>query len=151
MDILELQHDTTRPYKVVDYKGIEYTVCRNYNHISRYKRLRKVMHYLAKNNKKNGLTLFTTLEVQNSYDYNNIKVEYYQVPITRENRLDLISYDFYGTTSYSWIIAYINRIYDGYTVYEGQVLMMPTELSELFASNCVLSSIPPTSLNLGTE
>lgn len=145
MDIQELLHDTTKPFKVVDYHGIEYTVCKNFDHISRYKRLRQVIHYLENNNR------FISLETQNVYEYDNINIEYYLVPVDRENRLDLISYEYFGTPAYSWIISYINGIHDGFTVFEGQVLMIPTNISDLFKSGCILSSISPTSLNLGTE
>lgn len=141
----ELLHDTTKPYKVVEYHGIEYTTCKQFDHISRYKRLRQVIHYLA------GTDRFITLESQNAYDYSNLEVEYYQVTVERENRIDLISYDYFGTTSYSWIIAYINNIIDGFTVYEGQILMIPTSIYDLFKDGSVLSSVSPASLNLGTE
>ena len=141
----ELLHDTTKPYDEVDYRGIEYTVCKDYGHISRYKRLRQVIHLLEDNDR------FITLETQNAYNYSDLNVEYYEVTTRTENRLDLISYEYFGTTSYSWIIAYINGISDGYTVLEGQTLMIPTALSDLFSSGCVLSAVSPTSLNLGTE
>lgn len=145
MNIEALLHDTTKSYKKIDYKGIEYTVCKDFDHISRYKKLRQIIHYLENNDR------YITLELQNSYDYNNLDIEYYLVTSDRENRLDLISYEFFGTTTYAWIIAYINEIQDGYTVFEGQVLMIPTVLSDLFTSGSVLSAVSPTSLNLGTE
>ena len=145
MNIEELLHDTTRPYRKIKHRGIEYTVCAKYDHISRYQRLRQVIHY-ERNNE-----IFKTLEIQNYYDYDNVHVEYYQVTVDRENRLDLISYDYYGTTAYSWIIAYINGIEDNYTVWEGQTLMIPIMLTDLFTSGCVLSAVAPTALNLGTE
>ena len=145
MNVEELLHDTTRPYKELDYKGIEYTTCKDYKHISRYKRLRQVIHYLEDSNR------FIALETQNSYDYDHINFEYYVVTSDRENRIDLISYDYFGTASYSWIISYINGISDGYTVWEGQVLMIPTAITDLFTSGCVLSAVAVTSLNLGTE
>ena len=145
MNTEELLHDTTKPYKSVDYKGIEYTVCRDFSHISRYKRLRQVIHYL------DGTDRIKTLELQNNYSYKNLSIIYYKVPVDHENRLDLISYEYFGTASYSWILAYVNGISDGYTVFEGQTLMIPTALSDLFASGNVLSAVSPTSLNLGTE
>lgn len=138
-------YNTTTPYKTLPYEGIEYTVCKDYDHISRYRRLRQVIHYLE------GTNRFVTPETQNSYDYNNLDIEYYIVPSDRINRLDLISYDYYQTTTYNWVIAYINEIADGYTVFEGQSLMIPTKINQLFGSGCVLASVPPTSLNLGTE
>ena len=145
MDCVEMLHDTTRPYKVLDYKGIEYTVCNSYSHISRYRRLRQVIHYLE------GTDRFISLEIQNSYQYTGIEYEYYTVTIDRENRLDLIANDYFGTPMYSWVISYINGIDDGFTVHEGQSLMIPTSLNGLYRSGSVLSSIPVTSLNLGTE
>lgn len=144
MDAERLLHDTTKPYKVVDYKGIEYTVCKEFDHISRYKRLRQVIHYLESNR-------FITLETQNSYDYSNLEIEYFIVPNELENRIDLISYKYFNSTSYSWVISYINGIQDGYTVYEGQVLMIPIHITDLFKSGGVLSAVSVTSLNLGTE
>jgi len=143
--IPDLLHDTTKSYNKVDYKGIEYSTCKDFSHISRYKRLRQVIHYLDETKR------YITLEIQNDYDYTNVDIEYYRVTVDRENRLDLISYDFYNTTSYAWVIAYINDISDGYTVPEGQVLMIPKTISSLFNSKNILSSIPISSLNLGTE
>lgn len=145
MDMQKLLHDTTKPYQEIDYHGIEYTVCKDFSHISRYKRLRQVIHYLE------GTDRFKTLEIQNDYDYENLGIEYYEVTVQTENRLDLISYKFFGTASYNWIISYINGISDGYTVFEGQILLIPTALSDLFSSGNIFSAISPTSLNLGTE
>jgi hypothetical protein len=141
-----LLHDTTKPYETVDYHGIEYTVCRDFDYISRYKRLRQVIHYTDEDHNR-----FIALETQNGYDYSSVEVEYYIVPNDYENRLDLIAYDKLGAASYAWVIAYLNNIEDGYTVLEGQTIMIPKALSDLFKSGCVLSSVPATSLNLGTE
>lgn len=138
-------HDTTRPYEEVDYNGIEYTTCKDFDHISRLKRLRQVIHYLSDNAR------FITLETQNKYNYDKLEIEYYRVPASRENRIDLIAYEKLGSISYSWVISYINGIADGYTVSEGQMLMIPKSLTNLFKSGNILSSIPVTSLNLGTE
>lgn len=145
MGVDSYNYTTVTPYKVLPHNGIEYTVCKDYNHISRYRRLRQVIHYLE------GTQRFITSEIQNSYDYDSLDIEYYVVSTDRVNRLDLISYDYYQTTSYNWVIAYINEIADGYTVFEGQTLMIPKRINQLFGSGCVLASVPPTSLNLGTE
>ena len=88
----EMLHDTTCAYKEVDYHGIEYTMCKDYEHISRYRRLRQVIHYLE------GTDRFMTLETQNKYSYSGVTYEYYTVTVDRENRLDLISYDYYNVT-----------------------------------------------------
>lgn len=145
MNIRVLQHDTTIPYKKVDYHGIEYTVCKDFGHISRYRKLRQVIHFLE-NDKR-----FISLETQNYYDFKDLDVEYYIVPTDRENRLDLISNDFYGTPEFGWVLAYINGLNDAFTVYEGRMLIVPKNLNNLYGSNEILGSIPATSLNLGTE
>ena len=141
----EMLHDTTCAYKEVDYHGIEYTMCKDYEHISRYRRLRQVIHYLE------GTDRFMTLETQNKYSYSGVTYEYYTVTVDRENRLDLISYDYYNTISYAWLIAYVNGISDGYTVYEGRTLIIPTSITDLFGNNRILSPIPVSTLSLGTE
>lgn len=144
--MLKLLHDTTSAYKQVKYDGIEYAPCKDYTFISRYRRLRQVIHYTENQSKR-----FVTNEVQNAYDYNNIRVTYFEVTKELENRLDLVSYKFYNSTSYSWILAYLNEIPDGFTIHAGQLLTIPTSITELFSSGCILASVPPTSLNLGTE
>lgn len=143
MDARRFLNDTTIPYEEVPYEGIEYSTCKDYDHVSRYRRLRQIVHHL------DDLDRFTTLELQNGYDYSTLECEYYVVDESRQNRLDLISYDYYGTPSYAWVIAYVNGIEDGYTVLGGRVLKLPKSVSELFKNGSVLSAIPPTSLNLG--
>lgn len=138
-------YNTLTPYDTVDYEGIEYSVCTEYDHISRYRQLRQVIH-----NPNSKTERFTALESPNVFT-TNIQVEYYKVPNSRVNRLDLISHDTLGDSSYAWIIAYINKIEDGYTVHEGQKLAIPKSLSELFKNGEILSSISPLQLNLGTE
>ena len=68
-----------------------------------------------------------------------------------ENRLDLISNTLYGSPSYSWILAYFNRIEDGFTVKSGQKLVYPKSVTSLFSSGELLQSIPATKLNIGEE
>ena len=138
-------YDTLIPYKVIPYDGIDYTVCRDFDHISRYKGLRQVVH-----NPSDPATRFITLETVNSL-VSHASYRYYVVPVAEENRLDLISYKFYGSPNYSWVIAYMNNIEDGYTVYEGQKVKILDSFSDLFAKGEILASIPPMSLNLGSE
>ena len=144
LDCRKLLHDTTVPYETVPYEGIEYSTCRDFDRISRYRRLRQVIHHLG------GTSRFTNLETQNAYDYSTVDFEYYTVSEDRVNRLDLISWDYYGTPDYAWVIAYVNSIQDGYTVLSEQVLAIPRTVTELFKSGSVLASVPATSLNLGT-
>ena len=68
-----------------------------------------------------------------------------------ENRLDIIANQFLGSSSYAWIIAYLNNIEDGFSVSEGQRLAIPKSISSLFNTGEILQPIPATSLNLGRE
>lgn len=136
--------NTLEPYEAVEHQGIEYQPCRKYDHISRYKGLRQVAH-LPKSYDR-----FTTLEVPNNFQ-SNLEVTYYDVPTTEENRLDLISYKFFNSSSYSWILAYFNGIEDGYTVLAGQRICIPKSFTSLFNNGEILASIPALNLNLGVE
>lgn len=137
-------YNTLNPYKVIPYSGISYGVCRDYDHISRYKGLRQVVH------NPNAADRFVALETPNAFT-TQADVDFYQVPAYEENRLDVIAYKHLGSASYAWVIAYFNQIEDGYTVKEGQVLKIPKSLSTLFRSGEILASINPLQLNLGTE
>lgn len=138
-------YDTLVPYKEVEYGGIQYGVCRDFNHISRYRGLRQVVH-----NPSDILERFISPETPNPFT-TNCEVEYYDVPANEENRLDVIAYKKLGSSSYSWVIAYFNQIEDGYTVREGQRLAIPKSISSLFNSGEILAAISPLQLNLGSE
>ena len=137
-------YDTLRPYDTIPYSGIQYTTCRDYDHISRYKGLRQVIHNADDEDR------FVALETSNPFS-TNVEVNYYKVPSHEENRLDVLAYRFLGNAQYSWIIAYFNGIEDGFTCREGQVLAIPKNMSSLFNSGELLATIPATYLNLGTE
>lgn len=138
-------YDTLVPYKEVEYGGIQYGVCRDFNHISRYRGLRQIVH-----NPSDILERFISPETPNPFT-TNCEVEYYDVPANEENRLDVIAYKKLGSSSYSWVIAYFNQIEDGYTVREGQRLAIPKSISSLFNSGEILAAISPLQLNLGSE
>ena len=138
-------YNTLTPYKVLPYTGIEYNVCYDYDHISRYKGLRQIAH-----NPDSNLNRFLALENPNPFR-SNVEVTFYDVPAYRENRLDLIANEFLGSATYAWVIAYFNNIEDGFTVRTGQRLMIPKTITSLFNTNELLSSIPATKLNLGSE
>ena len=138
-------YDTLVPYKEVEYDGIQYGVCRDFNHISRYRGLRQIVH-----NPSDILERFISPETPNPFT-TNCEVEYYDVPANEENRLDVIAYKKLGSSSYSWVIAYFNQIEDGYTVREGQRLAIPKSISSLFNSGEILAAISPLQLNLGSE
>ena len=139
-----IYYDTLKPYRVIDHKGIEYTVCRDYNHISRYKGLRQVVH------DPSSFERFITPETPNPL-LSNAKFIYYDVPRTEENRLDLIAQRFFGSAQYSWIISYFNDIADGFTVNEGQRLRILQNFTDLFNKGELLASIPALQLQLGEE
>lgn len=137
-------YDTLVPYNTIPYSGIQYTTCRDYNHISRYKGLRQVIH------NSDEIDRFVAPETVNSFS-SKIEVNYYKVPTHEENRLDIIADRFLGSAQYSWIIAYFNDIEDGFTCREGQVLAIPKNISLLFNTGELLATVPATYLNLGTE
>lgn len=139
-----IYYDTLKPYKVIDHTGIEYTVCRDFDHISRYRGLRQVVHGPVSDDR------FMTLETPNAF-VSNAVFDWYTVPLMEENRLDLIAYKFYGSAQYSWIISYFNNIEDGFTVFEGQRIRILKNFTDLFNKGELLASIPPMQIQLGSE
>ena len=135
---------TWTPYNEIERDDIQYTYCHDYNHISRYKGLRQVIH--------EGLSpdRYIALETANAFE-TELKVSYYTVPANLENRLDIIARDKLGSATYAWVIAYFNDIEDGFTVAEGTVLAIPRNISLLFNEGEVLAQVPVTQLNLGSE
>lgn len=136
--------DLTKPYKIIEHNGIAYTVCVDYDHISRYRNLRQVTHYTSDSDR------YTTLETVNPF-ITNTEVKYHEVTATEEDRLDLIAYNELGSASYAWVIAYFNQIEDGYTVREGQRLVMPESVTALLSKGEILAPITALKLNLGEE
>lgn len=145
MYVKPIYYDTLVPYKTVDNGGIEYTVCRDFKHISRYKGLRQVIH-----NPTNTNDRFMALETVNPI-VSRAKYSWYEVLPTEKNRLDIIAKKFYGSAQYSWVISYMNKIEDGFTVYVGQRIMILDNFTDLFSKGEVLASIPAMTLNLGSE
>lgn len=137
--------DINTPYKELEHKGIEYSVCKDYDHISRHKGLRQVVHNPADSEDR-----FIALETPNPFT-TNVEVDYYEVPTHQENRLDIIAQDKLGSASYSWVIAYFNGIEDGFTIKPGQKLIIPKQFTSLFNKGEILQSVSPLALNLGSE
>lgn len=153
-------YDTLIPYHTMEHKGIQYTVCKDFRHISRYKGLRQVVHGPTETDR------FITLETPNTFatslthkkfrTYRNStsdkdEIVYHEVTAQEENRLDLIAQKYLGASTYSWVIAYFNHIEDGFTIREGQRLAIPKAISLLFRSGELLGAISPLTLNLGSE
>ena len=137
-------HDTYNPYKEVERDPIQYTYCVDFGHISRYRGLRQVVHQGQSKDR------FMALETTNPFE-TSANLRYYTVPLRLQNRLDLIAKEELGSAQYAWIIAYINRIADGFTVLEGTELALPASITTLFEKGELLASIPATRLNLGSE
>ncbi|MBQ2856521.1 MAG: hypothetical protein IJE78_05225 [Bacteroidaceae bacterium] len=138
-------YNTLTPYEVVEHNGIQYGVCRDYNHICRYRRLRQVV-----SNPQSTEDRFIALETPNPFETHS-EVIYYDVSTSEENRLDLIAFKVLGSAQYAWAIAYFNGIQDGFTAYPGQRLMIPKNITQLFEKGECLASVSPITLNLGTE
>lgn len=137
-------YNTLTPYETLERDPIRYGVCRSFDHISRYSRLRQVIHNSGSSDS------FVALETPNAFN-SNADVEYYEVPASEENRLDIIANKFLGSASYSWVIAYFNDIADGFTVQEGQKLKIPKQFTSLFNSGEMLQSVSAYRLNLYSE
>ena len=76
--------DTLKPYKELDSGGIQYSVCRDYSHISRHRALRQVVHKPLDSDR------YMALEVPNPIQSSNIDFVYHNVTPDEENRLDHI-------------------------------------------------------------
>ena len=57
---------------------------------------------------------------------------YHKVQSGEQFRLDIISYKFYGTPDYAWIVAIHNKIRDMFSIEVGSLLRIPTDLDEVF-------------------
>ena len=136
--------DLTQPYDEIEHRGIAYSVCREFDHISRYRTLRQVVH------NPNDLDRFVTLETPNPFT-THTDVIYHDVTVNEINRLDIIAQTYLGSPTYAWVIAYFNRIEDGFTVQEGQKLMIPRNVTALFENGEILEPRTALVLNLGEE
>lgn len=137
--------DTTKPYSQIEYEGIQYSTCKDFNHLSRYRGLRQVVHnYNSVENR------FTALETPNPFS-SNVAVKYHEVTADEENRLDIIAHRHLGSARYSWVIAYFNKIEDGFTVRVGQTLIIPKDVTSLLKQGELLGNVSALRLNLGTE
>lgn len=136
--------DTYHPYEEINRDPIQYTYCVDFDHISRYRTLRQVIHQGLSDDR------FVALETVNPFGSRS-NLKYYTVPHHLENRLDLIAQEQLGSATYAWVIAYFNRIQDGFTVLEGTRLAIPTSFSSLYNKGELLAPVGATKLNLGSE
>ena len=140
---MNIGRDLTKPYDELDHEGIIYSVCRDFNHISRYRNLRQVVH-------QPGPDRYVTLETVNPF-VTNTEIKYHEVTSTEVDRLDLIAESELGSATYGWVIAYFNSIEDGYTVREGQRLVIPNSVTALLSTGEILAPITALKLTLGEE
>ena len=136
--------DLTKPYTTLEHDGIAYSTCRDFNHISRYRNLRQVVHC------PDTTYRYVTLETNNPF-VTHAEVKYHEVTVPEENRLDLIAEKELGSATYSWVIAYFNGIEDGYTVREGQKLVIPGSITALLNNGEILAPVTALRLNIGEE
>ncbi len=136
--------NTLVPYAEIEHKGIQYTTCRDYSHISRHACLRQVVHNPEDEDR------FIALETANGFS-TRTDVVYHDVKSHEENRLDVLAYQYLGSAQYAWVIALFNNIEDGYTIHEGQRLIIPKSISSLFSKGEILAPVPALKLNLGSE
>lgn len=133
-------------YVELDHQGIDYTACRDFNYISRYRGLRQVIH------SPDDLTdRMVTLETPNAFTSNNLDVIWHEVTSAEENRLDVIAYKRLGSAQYAWVIAYFNNITDGFSCHTGQKLKIPRSITALMQSGEILQNVTALKLNLGSE
>lgn len=137
--------DTLSPYDSVEYGGIQYTNCRDYDFISRNRGLRQVVH-----NPEEADERVLALETANPFS-THTEVIYHDVELSEENRLDIIADKYLGSPTYYWVIAMFNNIEDGYTVREGQRLQIPRSITSLMTKGEILAPVSALTLNLGTE
>lgn len=137
--------DLTQPYDTIKHEGIAYSVCKDFDYISRYRNLRQVVHL------PDSPDRYVTFETTNPVVTNNLPVIYHVVESSEENRLDIIANRYLGSASYSWVIAYFNQIEDGYSVFEGQTIIIPKTITDLFSEGEILASVTALKLNLGEE
>jgi hypothetical protein len=137
--------DLTTPYATIDYGGIVYSTCKDFDYISRYRNLRQVVH--CPNDVEERTV---TLETVNPF-ITNTEVKYHEVTTSEINRLDLIAENELGSATYGWVIAYFNKIEDGFTAREGQKLIIPNNVTALLNQGEILAPITALRLNLGEE
>lgn len=135
-----------RPYRELEHEGIDYSCCRDFDYISRYRGLRQVVH-----NPDNIDDRYVSLETPNPFISNDTEVIWHEVLGDEINRLDLLANRYLGSAQYSWVIAYFNGIEDGYSCHLGQKLKIPTSITDLMNTGEILQSVTALTLNLGSE
>ena len=95
---------------------MRYAVPRQYGTISRYGIYRQILD--------NDTNLYLETVNQTTVDESDLD-QFHEVLKEEENRLDIISYKYYGTPDYFWIIAMGNNLIDPMIVKPGEILRIP--------------------------
>lgn len=132
------------PYAASERQSIQYTFCKEYPHISRYRALRQIVH------EPDQSCRFVAPETSNAFK-TQLTCKYYQVSNDEVNRLDLIAQKLLGSPTYGWVLAYFNQIPDGFTVRAGQNLKYPANFTDLFNKGECLEPITALQLTLTEE
>lgn len=103
------------------FEQVEYLKPRQYSNNSRYTTLRRIQ------DKDTGIIHHENW-TQKFVDETSGD-QFYTVTIREENRLDIISNDFYSTSRYWWVIALANYLMDPFDVPVGTKLRIPPIMS----------------------
>lgn len=112
------------------FEPLTYYVPKDYKNNSRYSKLRRLY------DKEKGVYYHETW-VQKFVDESSSD-QFFTVTESEKDRLDLISYSFYGTSKYWWVIATANYIIDPFDIPVGTYLRIPPILS-LYNEGGILS------------
>ena len=112
------------------YVPIEYLEPRLYKNANRYQGLRRIQ-------KEDTGNIVHETWVQKFIDESN-QDSFVTVTIENENRLDIISYQYYETPRFWWVIALANNIIDPFDIPIGTTLRIPIIVS-LYNEGGVLS------------
>lgn len=118
--------DGLRRVKIL-YEDIIYGSPINYKYISRYAKTRTITNQ--------GLP-FHEITVSKEIP-ESLTDKYITVSNIQQNRLDLISYEYYGSAIYWWYIAETNNIIDPFDIPRGTTLRIPP-LSNMYVKGGIL-------------
>ena len=112
------------------YQMKPYLDPRQYKNACRYKNVRSVEDDVTKK-------IYHENWIQKFIDESK-EDEYITVDISTENRLDIISYNYYNTPNFWWVIAIANNIIDPFDVPIGTYLRIPA-ITSLYNEGGILS------------
>lgn len=113
-----------------EFSPVVYDSPKQYKYTSRYFNVKRIV------DTKDGTEYHATLK-QYTVPISS-QDQYFTVDSTTENRLDIVSYRFYGTAIYWWVIAFANQIIDPFKVKIGDILRIPS-LPSLYGKDGILS------------